>query len=168
MNRVADAVAGGWEFSGITTAQSGFPMSIGAGGNTASVFGGGQHADLTGQPFKTGHCGGSSGVPVIPVGTKYCFFNPAAFAAPADFTFGNAPRYFSNLRAPGYVDEDLTLGKWFHFTEKLRLQFAVQMFNAFNHPNFGIPNSGVGSPNMGLSSGTQGARQMQGVLKLTY
>ena len=168
MNRVADAVVGGWEFSGITTAQSGFPMSIGAGGNTASVFGGGQHADLTGQPFKTGHCGGASGVPVIPVGTKYCFFNPAAFAAPADFTFGNAPRYFSNLRAPGYVDEDLTLGKWFNFTEKLRLQFAVQMFNAFNHPNFEIPNSGVGSPNMGLSSGTQGARQMQGVLKLTY
>ena len=168
MNRVEDAVAGGWQVSGITTAQSGFPMSIGAGGNSASVFGGGQHADLTGAGFKTGHCGGTNGIPEIQVGTKYCFFNPAAFAAPPDFTFGNAPRYFSNLRAPRYVDEDLTLGKWFALTERLRLQFAVQMFNAFNHPNFGIPNSGVGSPNMGLSSSTQGARQMQGVLKLTY
>ena len=97
--------------SGITTAQSGFPMSIGPGGNAATVFGGNQHADLTGQPFKTGNCGGTNGVPEIPVGTKYCFFNPAAFTAPADFTFGNAPRYFSNLRAPGYVNQDLTLGK---------------------------------------------------------
>lgn len=168
MNRVEDAVAGGWQVSGITTAQSGFPMSIGAGGNSASVFGGGQHADLTGAGLKTGHCGGTNGIPEMQVGTKYCFFNPAAFAAPPDFTFGTAPRYFSNLRAPGYVDEDLTFGKWFTFTERLRLQFAVQMFNAFNHPNFGIPNSGVGSPNMGLSSSTQGARQMQGVLKITY
>jgi hypothetical protein len=66
------------------------------------------------------------------------------------------------------VDEDLTLGKWFNLTEKLRLQFAVQMFNAFNHPNFGIPGASVGSPNMGASSSTQGARQMQGVLKITY
>ena len=154
--------------SGITTAQSGFPMSIGSGGNASTVFGGNQHADLTGQSFKTGHCGGTNGVPEIPVGTKYCFFNPAAFAPPAPFTFGNAPRYFSKLRAPGYVDQDLTLAKWFALTEKLRLQFGVQMFNAFNHPNFGIPNASVGSPNMGLSSGTQGARQMQGVLKLTY
>ena len=168
MNRVEDAVVGGWQVSGITTAQSGFPMSIGAGGNAASVFGGNQHANVTGQPFKSGHCGGTSGVPEIPVGSKYCFFNPAAFAAPAAFTFGNAPRYFSNLRAPGYVNQDLTLGKWFNLTEKLRFQFAVQMFNAFNHPNFGIPNAGVGSPTMGLSSSTQGARQMQGVLKITY
>ena len=168
MNRVEDAVAGGWEVSGITTAQSGFPMSIGAGGDAGTVFGGGQHADLTGAPFKSGTCGGTQGVPAIPVGTKYCFFNPAAFAAPADFTFGNAPRYFSNLRAPGYVNQDLTAAKWFNFTEKLRFQVGIQMFNAFNHPNFGIPAASVGSPNLGLSSGTQGAREMQGVLKLTY
>ena len=168
MNRVEDAALGGWQLSGITTAQSGFPMSIGSGGNAATVFGGNQHADLTGESFKKGNCGGTNGVPEIPVGTKYCFFNPAAFSAPAAFSFGNAPRYFSNLRAPGYVNQDFTLGKWFSLKERLRMQFGLQMFNAFNHPNFGIPNASVGSPNMGLSSGTQGARQMQGVLKITY
>ncbi len=168
MNAVADAVAGGWELSGITTAQSGFPMAIGSGTNSETVFGGNQHAQLTGQPFKSGTCGGTQGVPAIPGGTKYCFFNPAAFEAPDAFTFGNAPRYFSNLRAPGYVDQDLTAGKWFNLHEKLRLQIGLQMFNAFNHANFGIPAASVGSPNLGLSSSTQGAREMQGVLKLTY
>jgi Carboxypeptidase regulatory-like domain len=168
MNAIVDEVVGGWQVSGITTAQSGFPMAIGASGNSGSVFGGNQHAVLTGASFKSGNCGGTNGVPAIPVGSKYCFFNPAAFAPTPDFTFGNAPRYFSNLRAPGYVNQDLTIGKWFNLKERFRLQFAVQMFNAFNHANFDIPAASVGSPNMGLSSGTQGARQMQGVLKITY
>jgi hypothetical protein len=163
MNAVEDAVAGGWQVTGITTAQSGFPMSIASGTNSASVYGGNQHAELTGSPFRTGTCGNG-----IPVGTKYCFFNPAAFTAPADYTFGNAPRYISNLRAPGYVDQDLAIQKWFSLKERLRLQIAVQMFNAFNHANFDIPGSTVGTPNLGLSSGTQGAREMQGVLKITY
>ena len=179
MNAVEDAVVGGWEVTGITTAQSGFPLSIGASGNSASVYGGNQHADLTGVGLKTAGCGGiKAGSPFIPVGKKYCFFNgqpatsvgngPGAFEPPADYTFGTAPRYFSNLRAPGYVDEDLTLAKWFPIRERLRMQIAVQMFNAFNHPNFGIPDVTIGDPNMGESSSTQGARQMQGVLKVTF
>jgi hypothetical protein len=163
MNWAADAVAGGWQVTGITTVQSGFPMSIGANGDSATVYGGNQHADLTGKPFRSGTC--NTG---IPVGSKYCFFNPAAFSSPANYTFGTAPRYLSNLRAPGYVDEDLGIQKWFKFGEKFRLQFAVQMFNAFNHANFGVPDSGIGDPTMGQSSSTQGARQMQAVLKLTY
>jgi len=168
MNAVEDAFLGGWQFNGITTVQSGFPMSIGPNGNGSTVYGGNQHANLTGQGFKTGNCGSSTHPPVIPVGTKYCFFNPAAFTPPPAYTFGTGPRYYSNLRAPGYVDEDLTIAKWFNLAEKFRLQFAVQMFNAFNHPNFGIPDSGVGDTTMGEASSTQGAREMQGVLKLTY
>ena len=66
------------------------------------------------------------------------------------------------------MDQDLAIQKWFTLKERLRLQIAVQMFNTFNHTNFGIPNASVGSPNMGLSSSTQGARQMQGALKITY
>jgi hypothetical protein len=179
MNRVEDAIVGGWEFSGITTYQSGFPMSIGPSGNSSTVYGGNQHADLTGAGFKSAGCGGVSptGPAYMPIG-KYCFFNgqhavggqngEGAFKAPADYTFGTAPRYFSNLRAPHYVDEDITLGKWFNIVERMRMQIAVQMFNAFNHPNFGIPSSSVGSDNMGFSGSTQGARQMQGVVKITY
>ena len=66
------------------------------------------------------------------------------------------------------MDEDLAIQKWFTLKERLRLQIGVQMFNAFNHANFGIPAASVGSPNMGLSSSTQGARQMQGAVEITY
>ena len=168
MNRAADAVVGGWQIAGITTVQSGFPMSIGPGTNSESVFGGNQHAQFTGQQLHSGHCGGTNGVPVIPVGTAYCFFNPAAFESPAEFTFGNVPRYLSNLSAPKYVNQDFTFAKTFQWAERWHLQVGLQMFNAFNHANFEIPSATVGSPTMGLSSGTQGARQMQGLVRLTY
>jgi len=48
------------------------------------------------------------------------------------------------------------------------VQIGAQMFNAFNHANFDTPDAGTGDPTMGESSGTQGARQMQGVVKVTY
>jgi hypothetical protein len=170
MNLVEDEIIGGWQVTGITTVQSGFPMSVAPGTNSASVYGGNQHANLTGQPIRgTGTCGaGTLSNPFIPVGTKNCFFNPAAFTSPDAYTFGDAPRYFSNFRAPRYVDQDLGLQKWFRIGEKLRLQVGVQMFNAFNHPNFGVPDAGVGDATMGESAGTQAPRQMQGALKLTF
>ncbi len=170
MNAVEDAVAGGWQISGITHVQKGFPLSIGNGGqNQKSVWGGNQHASFTGTSFSPGSS----------CTAKYCIFNPAAFeqspglpavsptAAQIAATFGNVPRYLSNLRAPGYVDEDLGIQKWFNLTEKFRLQFTAQLFNAFNHANFLSPDTNIGDKVMGQSTGTMGARQVQLSLKLT-
>jgi hypothetical protein len=170
MNAVEDAVAGGWQISGITHLQKGFPLSIGNGGqNQASVWGGNQHATFTGASFS----------PTSSCTAKYCIFNPAAFeqspalpAGPATgaqiaATFGNVPRYLPNLRAPGYLDEDLGIQKWFNLpAEKFRLQFTAQLFNAFNHANFLSPDTNIGDGVMGQSTGTMGARQIQLALKL--
>jgi hypothetical protein len=169
MNAAADAVAGGWQFSGITHWQKGFPLSIGNGGmNNASVWGGNQHATFTGASF----------APTAPCTMKYCIFNPLAFAkspalpsgaatsAQIAATFGNVPRYMSNLRAPGYVDEDLGIQKWFNIPQKFRLQFTAQLFNAFNHANFTSPDSGIGDAIFGESGNTMGARQIQLSLRL--
>ncbi len=168
MNPIADEIVGGWQVSGITHVQAGFPLSINANNNGASLWGGNQHANLTGAAMKgTGQCGAGTSNP-ISVGTKYCFFNPAAFSQAPAYTFGSAPRYFSNLRAPGFVDEDLGIQKWFNITEKFRLQFTAQLFNAFNHANFDSPdvNLGDAGTTMGESSNTQGPRQVQLSLKL--
>ena len=167
MSNLSDEILGGWQVSGITHVQGGFPLSINANNNSASLWGGNQHANLTGAAFKTGTCGASTSN-AIAVGQKYCFFNPAAFSQAPAYTFGSAPRYFSNLRAPGYVDEDLGIQKWFHITEKFRMQFTGQMFNAFNHANFDSPdiNLGDAGTTMGEASNTQGPRQVQLSLKL--
>ena len=167
MNAIEDEIAGGWQVSGITHVQAGFPLSINANNNGASLWGGNQHANLTGAAFKgTGNCGGT--LNPIPVGQKYCFFNPAAFSQAPAYTFGSAPRYFSNLRAPGYVDEDLAVQKWFSLGEKFRLQFTAQMFNAFNHANFDSPDINLGDAlsTMGETNNTQGPRQVQLSLRL--
>ncbi len=177
MNGIENTFVGGWQVSGITHVQGGFPLSIGnANANSGSLWGGNQHANLTGVGLKTAGCGGFGGTAFIPAGTKYCFFNgqPAvsvgngagAFAQAPAYTFGNAPRYFSNLRAPGYVDEDLGIQKWFNLTEKFRMQFTAQMFNAFNHVNFDSPDINLGDGTMGEASSTQGARQVQLSLKI--
>ena len=164
MNAVADAVIGGWQVSGITHVQAGFPLSIGNGGaNPGSLWGGNQHATLVpGVSEKSGACNNGQSV-----GGGTCWFNPAAFVQTPAFQFGDAPRYFSNLRAPGYVDEDLGIQKLFHLTEKFHLQFSAQMFNAFNHANFDSPDIGIGDSAFGQATNTQGARQVQLALKLT-
>jgi hypothetical protein len=109
------------------------------------------------------------------VGTGICWFNGAAFQqTPAASTaisekmnpFGDTPRYLSDLRAPGYTDWDLGIAKWFNLTEKFRLQFTAQLFNAFNNVNFDSPSTGIGNGNYGEVYNTQGARQTQLSLKL--
>ncbi len=40
---------------------------------------------------------------------------------------------------------DLSLFKEFKFTERFKLQFRTEFFNAFNHPNFGNPDGNIGS-----------------------
>jgi hypothetical protein len=171
VNNVANEFVGGWQISGITHVQKGFPLSIGGGAqnNSASVWGGNQHATFT----------GASLAPDSSCTGKRCIFNPAAFekspglpAGPASSaqiaaTFGNVPRYLSNLRAPGYVDEDLGIQKWFNVEEKFRLQFTAQLFNAFNHANFLSPDTTIGDPQFGQCSGqTMAARQIQLSIKL--
>ena len=74
------------------------------------------------------------------------WFNTSAFQQPAPFTFGNAPRYMSNVRSPGMEVFDIGVQKWFHYREILKLQFRAEMFNAFNRANFYSPDGSFGDP----------------------
>jgi len=52
------------------------------------------------------------------------WFNTSAFAVAAPWSLGNAPRYFSDLRAPGYKNFDIGIQKSFPIEERYRFQSA--------------------------------------------
>jgi hypothetical protein len=65
------------------------------------------------------------------------FFNTDAFTAPAPFTFGDAGR--NTIPGPGNNVFDFALQRDFSVHEGHTVRFRAEVFNAFNHPNWGIP-----------------------------
>jgi hypothetical protein len=53
------------------------------------------------------------------------------------------------FRAAAYWNIDLSLVKHFDITERVRLEFRAEAFNAFNHANFDNPrDASTGSPSI--------------------
>src|SRR6266851_1587228 len=129
-----------WHFSTIYQVQSGMPFTISVFGDTANsgtVLGENPiRANVTGQP-------------VFGPGTHTAaeWFNPAAFAAPAAFTYGDAGR--NTVTGPGMQTMDIALQRAFRITEKLNFQFRGEAFNALNKVNLGTPNRFVNTPQFG-------------------
>jgi len=69
------------------------------------------------------------------------WFNESAFAVPAAGTFGNERR--NQLVGPAFSRVNLSLGKTFNVWEQVKLQVRADANNAFNHPSFGLPNTGL-------------------------
>jgi len=96
------------------------------------------------------------------------WFNTAAFAPPAPFTFGNSGR--NSLRADWFKNLDLSLFKDFPFNEKRSLQFRAEAFNVTNTPTWGIPVNDLNNPaQLGSITSTRSTqRQLQLSLKLYF
>jgi hypothetical protein len=135
INRPVNALIGGWQLSGVTTFQSGFPYSIAANdvnGLLDTFF---QRADEI--------CNPNHGF------TKSIneWFNTACFVNPAPGVYGTTKRNF--LTGPGINNWDMGLAKTFAFTERVGFQLRIDTFNTFNHTQYGIPPGGL----IGFGSG---------------
>lgn len=120
------AIAGGWEWSGITSFQTGTPFSAtfpldNAG--VANALGSSSYADLVGDPH--------SSAMNVPGTAGPQLYNPLAFAAPQGLTFGNSGR--NSLNLPNRTNFDMGLFKNFVIHEAMSLQFRAEAFNIFNH-----------------------------------
>ena len=127
-------VFGSWEVTSTALARTGFPVNVTIDRSSSAVPDGNnvdQRPDLV------------PGVSLTPPGgARFTeWINPAAFAAPAKGTFGNAPRNVA--RGPGAWQMDLGLGKDLPVNERVHLQFRTEFFNVFNHPQYGLPQSGI-------------------------
>jgi len=172
----AHVLLGNWQLSGITTVQTGTPFSVRFTGPTdnagvANSLGLGSFPDLVGDPHGTpstscGAGGQSTDTPLL--------YNPCAFAAPQGLTFGNTGR--SILHNPRRTNFDFSLLKQFKIKESASVQFRAEAFNAFNHPQFWIYNSGngntgsntFGDPGFLHANGAHRGRTLQFGLKFLF
>jgi hypothetical protein len=155
-SKVVDAVIGGWQVAGISSFKDGFPLAITNATNNSNSFGGNQRPNVIGDP--------SLSNPNI-----YQWFNVSAFAQPAPFTFGNAPRTLPYLRAQGTINTDLTLQKyWGLWNEASRLQLRAEFYNLFNRPQFFAPGTTFGTSTFGVVPGALAARSIQFGMKLYW
>jgi hypothetical protein len=146
MNRVLDAVVGGWSISTLITEQSGQPMALTMA--NPRLANGSQRPNVICPQLKTG-VSIDDAARTWQNATLLPFLNSNCFGDPGDQNPGNAPRYFSGLRVDGIHNVDLSLYKSFVPKEGARIEVRADMFNFANHPRFGQPNSGVGDPLFG-------------------
>ena len=96
------------------------------------------------------------------------WFNPSCFTDDTvPDTYGNSG--INPLYADGQQQLDSSLSKTFDVTERVNLQLRVDVFNTFNHTNFGAPDSGVGDGSEGVVTSTSvDNRRMQFGLRLHF
>jgi Carboxypeptidase regulatory-like domain len=157
MPGAVNAVVGGWSINPIVSLHTGFPLSMYGNGDSSG----------TGTPETRPDCTGSVQYPKTVTSAGIQWFSPSTFAQPAAGTFGNCPAQGPAI-GPGYIDFDISLHKDFPINERMKFQFRTDFLNAFNHPNFAVPNDSFGTTTFGVSAGTQDARQMQFALKFYF
>jgi hypothetical protein len=158
-NQAADLLLGNWQVSGIHVVQSGLPLTATLSGSTVLNLG----SDRISRPNLVGDAEllGSQR-------TVERWFNTDAFAvpSPAPQAFGNAG--VGVMRGPGLVNFDFSIAKNVYIDENRYFQFRTELFNAFNHPNFGPPDIRREAATFGRILTAANARIVQFGLKLYF
>ena len=162
---LAGRVLEGWQLSGIFTRHSGIPATALVGFLRSRSVPTGSGSD------RPNLASGKSNNPVLGGPDKY--FDPTAFELPPAGYFGNLGR--GTIIGPGFVALDFSAVKKTWITEKTNLEFRAEVFNIFNHPNFGQMLTGIFTPT-GARQGSAGrlastlnsSRQIQFGLKLNF
>ncbi len=128
---LAHNILGGWQWSGITSFQTGTPYSVvytTDNGGLGNGVGSASRADIVTDP--------TVGIPRDPVsGFGPAFGNPNAFTAPRGLTIGDSGR--NRLYNPHRTNFDMALFKHFAISERVGFEFRAEAFNVFNHTQWG-------------------------------
>jgi hypothetical protein len=155
-NRYLGALLSRWNIGALETLQSGPPFTVLTTANTTNAFpAGALRPDLVGAPELAASDR-----------TLSRWFNTSAFAQPAANKFGNAPR--SVVRGPGTNLTDLAIFKNFKVGSPVGVQYRLEMFNAFNHTQFGAPGTTMGLPTFGRLTSAGDPRLIQMGFKVTF
>jgi hypothetical protein len=158
---MTSTVLSGWRLSGITTVQSGSPVSISS-QQDAFSFVAFQRPDSTGRTSRT--TGGTRD-------RLDKYFDPAAFVAAQPYSFGNVGRFLPDNRGPALHSWDLSIAKDVRMGEPRRLEIRADLFNALNQVNFVPPTAAAtvfGLRQFGSITEAEAARIVQLALKLHF
>ena len=159
----ANRLVSGWQFGVTQQAQTGSPI------NPTLAIGPGPGISLTVRPDITGSIQ-TTGNPSQWFANKALFVSPcvAGVCHPGDL--GR-----DAITGPGFLNTDFSVTKNTKITERFNLQFRSEMFDLWNHPNFGNPVLTVTSASFGRIQATRfptgdfgSSRQMQFALKLIF
>jgi hypothetical protein len=147
----------GWQLSAVVQAQSGNPINIITSNTLINGLSNTVRPDITG--------------PTKIIGRVDTWFDTSVFVPVG--RFGNLGR--NVVIGPRFNNTDLALSRNIMLTERTRVQFRAEVFDLFNHTNFGQPGNLVGSPNFGRVTSTRfptgesgSSRQMQFAVKLLW
>ncbi len=160
---VLNGIVGGWQVSGILTAQSGSALTVtqpsGIPQSRPDVVSG---TDLMIPDWRS-TCGA----------TGCSYLNPAAFAAVPISSVTNAtlrPGTYKvgQARGPGSWNLNMTIAKSFTLIGAQKLQVRADVFNALNTKNWNGPTLGINSPEFGRITGAAPARSAQVGARWTF
>jgi hypothetical protein len=180
--KVVDAVIGGWRIGGIQRYLSGQPISFFGEPGIPGFDNGIRPNRVPGQSVKgftgsynvfsfdnTGSGGPGSGACLTGYWNCGAFADPNANRGTGAFQFGDMPRNSADIRSFAFYDEDLSIAKVMAVSERVKVEFRGEMFNAFNRHIFNKPDSGVFDANFGqIASTLNGPRNVQFLLRFTY
>src|SRR4030095_11573188 len=130
---IGSAILGGWQVSAIINKSSGFPRDPAVGTDVPNTAVGTYRPNLvSGQDPNDG------------AQTPQQWFDTAAFATPAQFTYGDAGRNI--VIGPGIFTVDASLLRNVRLGGSNSLQFRLEAFNLFHNPVWGAPPLSMATP----------------------
>jgi hypothetical protein len=148
-------VLGDWQVSSIVRLASGFPFTV----SSTNVCQCGSFVPQRVNLVTPGNFG------ELDDRTPNRWFDKAAYAVPPTGTQGTAGR--NTVRGPGTQVVDMSLMKRVMFGSR-RLEFRWEVFNLFNHANFGNPDANISNVTAGVISTADDGRNMQFGLRFVW
>ena len=168
-NGLKKATLGGWELSGVFTLQSGPALTV-LNTNANNVFGISEDRAQIASGCVASRLvtSGSIESKLNNYFNSSCFTSPPVIGADGIGTaFGNSPT--GVVDGPGQRNVDLAIIKRTAISERVNLEFRAEMFNFFNTPQFGIPDTNFSSPTFGhITSTSVNPRIIQLALKINF
>jgi len=160
VNNAVNAAIGNWEITVIEKATTGFPVFV-IDSNNSSGVNFQNNGNSLNRPNQT--CNAAITNPSLSQ-----FFSTSCFSAPAPGALGNASR--SPVSGPDFVNTDFSLIKHFLVREGMRVEFRAEIFNLFNHAQFGLPGADFNSPATfgAINTTVNNPRLVQFALKLAF